>query len=45
MEQEEIFMGAAGSVTVSLLVIAVALLLRNFYKRFMAIDRSDDATE
>ena len=45
MEQEDIFMGAAGSVTVSLLVIAVALLLRNFYKRFMAIDRSDDTIE
>ena len=45
MEREEIFMGAAGSVTVGLLVIAVAFLMRSFYKRFLGIDRSDDSTE
>ena len=45
MEQEEIFMGSASSLTVGILVIAVALLLRSFYKRFMGIDRSDDTTE
>ncbi len=45
MEQEDIFMGSAGSLTVGILLIAVVFLLRNFYKRFMAIDRSDDTTE
>ncbi|MFM1844051.1 MAG: hypothetical protein RLZ78_131 [Actinomycetota bacterium] len=45
MEQEEIFMGSAGSLTVGILVIAVALLMRSFYKRFTGIDRSDDSTE
>jgi UDP-N-acetylmuramyl pentapeptide phosphotransferase/UDP-N-acetylglucosamine-1-phosphate transferase len=46
MEQEEqIFMGSAGSLTVGILLIAVVFLLRNFYKRFMGVDRSDDSTE
>jgi len=45
MEQEEIFMGSAGSLTVGILVIVVALLMRSFYKRFMGVDRSDDSTE
>ena len=45
MEQEEIFMGSAGSLTVGTLLIAVVFLLRSFYKRFMGIDRSDDTTE
>ena len=46
MEQEEqIFMGSAGSLTVGILLIAVVFLMRSFYKRFMGIDRSDDSTE
>ncbi|MDP5051451.1 MAG: hypothetical protein NWP62_00965 [Candidatus Planktophila sp.] len=46
MEQEEqIFMGSAGSLTVGILLIAVVFLLRSFYKRFMGVDRSDDSTE
>lgn len=46
MEQEEqIFMGSAGSLTVGILLIVVAFLMRSFYKRFMGIDRSDDSTE
>jgi UDP-N-acetylmuramyl pentapeptide phosphotransferase/UDP-N-acetylglucosamine-1-phosphate transferase len=46
MEQEEqIFMGAAGSLTVGILLIAVVFLMRSFYKRFMGVDRSDDSTE
>jgi UDP-N-acetylmuramyl pentapeptide phosphotransferase/UDP-N-acetylglucosamine-1-phosphate transferase len=46
MEQEEqIFMGSAGSLTVGILLIVVAFLMRSFYKRFMGIDRSDDSAE
>ena len=45
MEQEDIFMESAGSITVGILLIAVVFLLRSFYKRFMGIDRSDDSTE
>lgn len=46
MEQEEqIFMGSAGSLTVGILLIVVAFLMRSFYKRFMGVDRSDDSTE
>jgi len=45
MEKEDIFMGSAGSLTVGILLIAVAFLMRSFYKRFMGIDRSDDSTE
>jgi hypothetical protein len=33
MENDE-FMGSAGSITVLILCITVALLLRSFYKRF-----------
>ncbi|CAB4569342.1 unannotated protein [freshwater metagenome] len=43
--EEDVFMGSAGSLTVGLLVIAVAFLLRNFYKRFMGVNRSDDSKE
>ena len=39
---EEVFMGSAGSLTVGILIIAVAFLMRSFYKRFMGVDRSDD---
>jgi hypothetical protein len=42
---KNIDMGAAGSLTVALLVIAVAFLMRSFYKRFMGVDRSDDTTK
>ena len=46
MEQEEqIFMGSAGSLTVGILLIVVVFLMRSFYKRFMGIDRSDDSTD
>jgi ABC-type proline/glycine betaine transport system permease subunit len=35
--------GVAGSITVSLLVIAVALLLRSFYRRYTRMEnRKDD---
>lgn len=40
---EEVFMGSAGSLTVGSLIIAVAFLMRSFYKHFMGIDRSDDS--
>ena len=40
---KNIDMGAAGSLTVALLIIAVAFLMRSFYKRFMGVDRSDDS--
>jgi hypothetical protein len=42
---KDIDMGAAGSLTVAALVIAVAFLMRSFYKRFMGVDRSDDANK
>ena len=43
--EEQVFMGSAGSLTVGLLCIAVAFLMRSFYKRFMGINRSDDTKE
>jgi UDP-N-acetylmuramyl pentapeptide phosphotransferase/UDP-N-acetylglucosamine-1-phosphate transferase len=43
--EEDIFMGSAGSMTVGLLVIAVAFLLRSFYKRFTGVNRSDESKE
>jgi UDP-N-acetylmuramyl pentapeptide phosphotransferase/UDP-N-acetylglucosamine-1-phosphate transferase len=43
--EEQVFMGSAGSLTVGLLLIAVAFLLRSFYKRFMGVNRSDDSAE
>jgi hypothetical protein len=42
---KDIDMGAAGSLTVAALVIAVAFLMRSFYKRFMGVDRSDDSSK
>ncbi|MFM1985346.1 MAG: hypothetical protein RLZZ295_512 [Actinomycetota bacterium] len=42
---KDIDMGAAGSVTVALLILAVVFLMRSFYKRFMGVDRSDDSAE
>jgi hypothetical protein len=44
-QEEEIFMGSAGSLTVGILLIAVVFLMRSFYKRFNDIDRSDDSKE
>ena len=42
---KDIDMGAAGSLTVSLLGLAFAFLMRSFYKRFMGVDRNDDASK
>ena len=39
-------MGVAGSITVSLLIIAVALLLRSFYRRYTRLEnRKDDDSQ
>ena len=43
--QKNIEMGPAGSITLAILIIAVVLLMRSFYKRFMGLDRSDDTSE
>ena len=43
--QKNIYMGVAGSLTITLLMVAVVFLMRSFYKRFMGVDRSDDATD
>lgn len=43
--QKNVEMGIAGSLTIVLLIIAVAFLMRSFYKRFMGVDRSDETTE
>ena len=43
--QKNIEMGAAGSITIAVLILATIFLMRSFYKRFMGIDRSDDSTE
>ena len=43
--QKNIEMGAAGSITIAVLIIAVVFLMRSFYKRFMGVDRSDDTTD
>ena len=42
---KDIDMGAAGSVTVAALILAVVFLMRSFYKRFMGVDRSDDSAQ
>ncbi len=34
----------AGSLTVAILMAAVVLLLRSFYKRFKNLDRTDDSS-
>ncbi|MEI9908025.1 MAG: hypothetical protein WDO06_09280 [Actinomycetota bacterium] len=38
-------MGVAGSLTVALLIVAVAFLLRSFYKRYVRMEKrkEDDA--
>jgi hypothetical protein len=44
--QKDVDMGAAGSVTVALLCLAVALLLRSFYKRYTRLsNRKDESDE
>ncbi|CAB4776823.1 unannotated protein [freshwater metagenome] len=43
--QKNIEVGAAGSLTIAILIIAVVFLMRSFYKRFMGVDRSDDSTK
>jgi ABC-type sugar transport system permease subunit len=43
--QKNVEMGSAGSITISLLIIAVVFLMRSFYKRFKGIDRSDESTD
>ena len=40
--QKNFEMSVAGSLTISILIIAVVFLMRSFYKRFMGVDRSDD---
>ncbi|CAB4756636.1 MAG: hypothetical protein F2704_05900 [Actinobacteria bacterium] len=43
---KNIEIGAAGSVTVSILVIVFALLMRSFYKRYTRMEkRKDDAAQ
>jgi hypothetical protein len=42
---KDIDMGAAGSLTVAVLVIAFVFLMRSFYKRFMGVDRSDESNK
>lgn len=39
---QNVEMGAAGSVTVSLLIIAVGFLLRSFYKRYTRMQKRED---
>ncbi len=43
--QANVEVGAAGSLTIAILIIAVVFLMRSFYKRFMGLDRSDDNNE
>ena len=42
---KDIDMGAAGSLTITVLDLAFAFLMRSFYKRFMGVDRSDDSSK
>ena len=43
---KEVDMGAAGSLTVALLILAVALLMRSFYKRYTRMEkRKEDESE
>ena len=43
--QKNFEMSVAGSITISILIIAVVFLMRSFYKRFMGVDRSDDGAD
>lgn len=41
---KDVDMGIAGSITVTILCIAVAILLRSFYKRYMRMkNREEDS--
>ena len=42
---KDVDMGAAGSLTVALLCISVALLLRSFYKRYTRLSERDNESE
>lgn len=43
---EEVRMGAVGSITVALLFIIVAVLMRSFYKRYTRMEkRKEDESE
>lgn len=35
-------MGVAGSLTMTILVSAIALLLRSFYKRYIRVEKRED---
>jgi hypothetical protein len=43
--QKDVDMGAAGSLTVAILCIAVALLLRSFYKRYNRMSATEEETD
>jgi hypothetical protein len=43
--QKDVDMGSAGSVTVALLCLAVALLLRSFYKRYTRLSNRQDESD
>ena len=43
--QKNFEMSVAGSLTISILIIAEVFLMRSFYKRFMGVDRSDDGAD
>ena len=36
---KEVDMGSAGSITVAVLILAVALLMRSFYKRYTRMEK------
>lgn len=39
---KDVQMGGAGSLTVALLIVAVAFLLRSFYKRYTRMQKRED---
>ena len=43
--QKDFDMGAAGSLTVAILCISVALLLRSFYKRYTRLEARNEETD
>jgi hypothetical protein len=43
--QNEFDMGTAGSLTVAILCLSVALLLRNFYKRYKRLEARKEETD
>lgn len=43
---EVVFMGAAGSLTLALLILVVVVLMRSFYKRYTRMEkRKEDESE